>query len=62
MLTTWIETDLFVRQSKAIHNFQNTLPKPQSDLAERVLKGTYNFSFLALDKKIPRASARTRAH
>jgi predicted nuclease of restriction endonuclease-like (RecB) superfamily len=51
MLTTWIETDLYGRQGKAIHNFQSTLPQPQSDLAEQVLKDPYNFSFLALDKK-----------
>jgi len=51
MLTTWIETDLYGRQGKTIHNFQSTLPEPQSDLAEQVLKDPYNFSFLALDKK-----------
>lgn len=51
MLTTWIETDLYARQGKAIHNFRNTLPEPQSDLAEQVLKDPYNFSFLALDNK-----------
>ncbi len=27
MLTTWIETDLYGRQGKAIHNFQRTLPQ-----------------------------------
>lgn len=51
MLTTWIETDLYGRQGKAIHNFQNTLPRPQSDLAQQMLKDPYNFSFLALDQK-----------
>jgi len=51
MLTTWIETDLYGRQGKAIHNFQSTLPQPQPDLAEQILKDPYNFSFLALDKK-----------
>lgn len=51
MLINWIESDLFGRQGKAITNFQNTLPEPQSDLAEQTLKDPYNFSFLALDKK-----------
>lgn len=51
MLINWIESDLFSRQGKAITNFQNTLPEPQSDLAEQTLKDPYNFSFLALDKK-----------
>lgn len=51
MLTTWIESDLYGRQGKAIHNFKNTLPEPQSDLAEQILKDPYNFSFLSLDRK-----------
>lgn len=49
MLIHWIESDLFSRQGKAITNFQNTLPEPQSDLAKQTLKDPYNFSFLALD-------------
>jgi predicted nuclease of restriction endonuclease-like (RecB) superfamily len=51
MLTTWIDSDLYGRQGKAIHNFKHALPEPQSDLAEQVLKDPYNFSFLALDTK-----------
>ena len=51
MLTTWIESDLYSRQGRAINNFKKTLPEPQSDLAEQTLKDPYNFSFLALDKK-----------
>ncbi len=49
MLMNWIETDLHSRQGKAINNFKNTLPEPQSDLAEQVLKDPYNFSFLVLE-------------
>ncbi len=51
MLEHWIESNLYKRQGKAVTNFKQTLPAPQSDLAEQVLKDPYNFSFLALDKK-----------
>lgn len=51
ILEHWIDSDLYSRQGKAITNFKHTLPAPQSDLVEQVLKDPYNFSFLALDKK-----------
>ncbi len=51
MLKHWIESNLYKRQGKAITNFRQTLPSPQSDLAEQLLKDPYNFSFLALDKQ-----------
>lgn len=51
MLVTWIESDLYSRQGRAINNFKKTLPEPQSDLAEQTLKDPYNFSFLTLGKK-----------
>jgi len=38
VLRIQIETDLYLRQGKAITNFDNTLPKPQSDLAAQTLK------------------------
>lgn len=50
MLALWIESDLYGRQGKAVTNFQTTLPKPTSDLAQQTLKDPYNFGFLALDK------------
>ncbi len=50
-LETWVESDLYKRQGKAITNFKETLPELQSDLAEQAIKDPYNFSFLALDKK-----------
>lgn len=50
-LATWIESDLYRRQGKAITNFRSTLPEIQSDLAEQTTKDPYNFAFLALDKK-----------
>ena len=46
-----IETDLYSRQGKAISNFEQTLPKEDSDLAQQILKDPYNFDFLTLTQK-----------
>jgi predicted nuclease of restriction endonuclease-like (RecB) superfamily len=43
-----IEAGLHHRQGKALTNFQRTLPAPQSDLAQQILKDPYNFDFLTL--------------
>lgn len=48
VLVMQIETNLYRRQGKAITNFQATLPSPQSDLAQQLLKDPYNFDFLTL--------------
>lgn len=48
VLTHHIETQLHKREGKAVTNFQRTLPSPQSDLAEQMLKDPYNFDFLTL--------------
>lgn len=48
ILVLQIESGLYHRQGKAVTNFQATLPKPQSDLAEQLLKDPYNFDFLTL--------------
>ena len=45
-----IETNLYKRQGKAITNFKLTLPEPESDLANEVIKSEYNFEFLHLSK------------
>jgi len=50
ILVMQIESDLYRRQGKATTNFQATLPKPQSDLAQQLLKDPYNFDFLTLSK------------
>lgn len=47
-LSIWIDSDLYRRQGKAITNFSNTLPTPQSDLASQTLKDPYLFNFLSL--------------
>ena len=50
ILVMQIESDLYRRQGKATTNFQTTLPKPHSDLAQQLLKDPYNFDFLTLSK------------
>jgi len=51
MLETWIESDLYSRQGKAITNFEAKLPKPHSDLAQQSLKDPYLFDFLTLHEQ-----------
>jgi len=48
ILSLQINANLFQRQGKAIHNFQNTLPEITSDLAHQMIKDPYQFDFLAL--------------
>lgn len=50
MLVIWIENDLYNRDGKAISNFKDTLPLPQSDLAQQVTKDPYIFDFLSMDE------------
>jgi predicted nuclease of restriction endonuclease-like (RecB) superfamily len=45
-----IESRLYERQGHALSNFSRTLPPPQSDLAQQILKDPYNFDFLTLGK------------
>jgi len=42
-LTHQIESGLWQREGKAINNFCQTLPAPQSDLAKQTLKDPYVF-------------------
>ncbi|MGB0560196.1 MAG: PDDEXK nuclease domain-containing protein [Spirulinaceae cyanobacterium] len=48
VLVMQIESQLFERQGGAITNFERTLPVPQSDLAQQIIKDPYNFDFLCL--------------
>src|SRR5437660_5325765 len=43
ILVMQIESGLFRRQGNAISNFKTTLPPPQSDLAQQLIKDPYNF-------------------
>lgn len=51
MLDLHIDNGLHLRDGKATTNFELTLPKPDSDLAQQVLKDPYNFDFLTLTKR-----------
>ena len=52
ILTYQIESDLYQRQGDAVTNFEWTLPKPQSDLAQQVIKDPYHLDFLPVGKDI----------
>lgn len=51
VLVHQISSGLYHRQGKAITNFDRTLPKPQSELAQELLKDPYNFDFLSLGEE-----------
>lgn len=48
VLEARINANLYKRVGQAITNFHQTLPSPQSDLAQQTLKDPYNFDFLTL--------------
>ncbi len=48
MLLHHIESKLHAREGKAITNFRQTLPPPQSDLAQQTMKDPYIFDFLTI--------------
>ncbi|GAP99547.1 hypothetical protein NIES2104_61130 [Leptolyngbya sp. NIES-2104] len=48
VLVYQIESKLFERQGGAITNFERTLPKPQSDFAQQLIKDPYHLNFLSL--------------
>jgi predicted nuclease of restriction endonuclease-like (RecB) superfamily len=48
VLVMQIESGLYGRQGNAVTNFQATLPEPESDLAQQLLKDPYTFDFLSL--------------
>lgn len=48
LLLHHIESRAYERSGKALTNFAETLPAPQSDLARETLKDPYNFDFLTL--------------
>ncbi len=52
VLALQISTNLFGRQGKALTNFQHTLPAPQSDLAQALLKDPYSLDFLGVGADI----------
>ncbi|MBI4811689.1 MAG: DUF1016 domain-containing protein, partial [Ignavibacteriales bacterium] len=51
ILVHQIESDLYKRQGNAVTNFPITLPRPQSDLAQQLIKDPYTFDFLSIGEK-----------
>ncbi|MBL7208315.1 MAG: DUF1016 family protein, partial [Desulfobacterales bacterium] len=51
VLVHQIETNLYDRKEHLTHNFDVTLPKPQSDLAKETLKDPYVFDFLTIGEE-----------
>ncbi|MBE2207871.1 MAG: DUF1016 domain-containing protein [Saprospiraceae bacterium] len=51
VLVHQIESKLYERQGGAPSNFQQTLPHPDSDMAQQTLKDPYIFDFLTLAKE-----------
>ncbi len=47
-LAAQVESGLYHRQGRAVSNFSRTLPAPQSELAQQILKDPYTFDFLSL--------------
>jgi len=50
VLLAMIQSEAHRRQGKAITNFEQRLPAPQSDLARQTLKDPYIFDFLTLEE------------
>ena len=48
VLLNFLDTRLYERQGHAVNNFEMTLPKPQSDLAQQVTRDPYLFDFLSI--------------
>lgn len=51
VLMHFIDTQLHLRQGKAVSNFAAVLPKTDSDLAQEVTKDPYCFDFIAITPK-----------
>jgi predicted nuclease of restriction endonuclease-like (RecB) superfamily len=48
ILETWIKSNLYKREGKAITNFPNTLEQPHAQMVHQTLKDPYLFDFLTL--------------
>ncbi len=51
VLNLQIKTNLYAREGKSINNFQASLPSPQSDLVQSIIKDPYNLQFLDIHGK-----------
>ena len=50
-LVNCLDSDLYESQGAALTNFSSTMPIPESDLAQQLLKDPYHFDFLQLSEK-----------
>lgn len=48
VLLNFLDTNLYKREGKAVTNFNEQLPKENSDLAQQIIKDPYNFDFLTI--------------
>lgn len=48
VLALQLKSKLYDRAGRAVTNFSSTLPAPQSDLAQQVLKDPYTFDFMSM--------------
>lgn len=51
VLLNFLDADLYESQGKAQTNFKLTLPQPQGDLAQQMLKSPYHFDFLQMEEQ-----------
>lgn len=51
VLLNFLDTNLYKREGKAITNFNEQLPKDDSDLAQQIVKDPYNFDFISIRGK-----------
>ena len=59
VLLNFLYSDLYERQGAAQTNFAQTLPAPESDLAQELLKSPYDFSFLPGKEKYQEAELKS---
>jgi len=52
VLVHQIESDLYRRKGRAVTNFEQTLPSPQSDLAQQSFKDPYIMDFLPISEEL----------
>lgn len=52
ILELQIDSGLYQRQGRAVTNFEHTLPHPQSELAQQLIKDPYSFDFLTISQDI----------
>jgi len=55
-----VKSEAHQRQGGAVTNFDQILPTPQSDLAQRTLKDPYIFDFLTLEEPFHERELETR--